>query len=210
MTSEIVKSAEMAFGALKPIFGIIDVADKSCLTQEEVDVLASEMDVAKKTKKSIGEAIDARVNEVKAIVFRIADVEAGECEPFTMYSPNTGLKMQRQISGGGTVIDPTRLLDSLYEHFGEEKGDKEGQAWKVWSKITDPIQTRTLNTDKLTVELKKSLEAKQGIKHGTTSLYLPTEVVEESKVEVTPTESFYVRAMNKDEKKAASAGLLGD
>lgn len=206
--NEAVEVANKSFAELKKVFGVITVAGKTSLTQAEVDTLALEIYSAKQVEKNIKEAVGARTEEVKVVVFAIADAEAGKDEGFTLYSEAHELKMVRTIAETGGGLDETKLLEALYEKFGEEWGDKDGQAWKVWSKITDPVQTRTLNLGKLEAELNKTLESERGLKHGSTSLYLPTDAVEKAKVPPTKQARFGVTKMTAAEKKASKAGTL--
>jgi hypothetical protein len=198
MSGELVKMATVAFESLRPVFGVIEVRDKQSLTQQEVDALALELSTAKKVKKEIDEAIDSRVNEVRTAFFRVADAEAGEDKPFTLYSIEHGVKLVRSVVDSGGGINSEVLLQSLYDHFGEERGDKDGKAWSLWKKISLPAP-RVLSPELLTVELGKVLDQSDSVLR---------KVVEKAKIPSSKSPRFLTPDMTKDEVKAAVAGTL--
>jgi hypothetical protein len=199
MSSELVKTATVAFESLRSVFGVIEVRDKTALTQSEVDALAIELFTAKKVKKEIDEAIDNRVNEVRTVFYRVADVDAGKDEPFTLYSVEHGLKMVRSVTDPPEGIDATVLLDSLYARFGEALGNKDGKAWALWKKVSLPAP-RVLSQELLTVELGKAIEQNNG------SPLIAA--VQAAKTKPARVARFLTPEMTKDEQKAAIAGTL--
>jgi hypothetical protein len=211
-TAQSIEKAKTDFVEFAPQFGALSVRERSDLTQREIDVLAVEIRTAKDIKSELVKAVDARTEEVRGAFYRYANnalggEDAGD-KPFVAYSPDHSLKMVREMADIGGGVDGEKLLASLYEHFGEKVGSTDGRAWKVWEKVSDPIQKRVLNAGKLEAELTSALEHEAGVKHGSKTNYLPVEVVSAATIPSTKQARFNVKPMTKDEVKAHEAGEL--
>jgi hypothetical protein len=208
MSENIVSLAKTAFHDLEPVFGVLDVSGKKELAQTEIDTLAQETWEAKEALKTLTSAVKERVEDVRRTVFTVADEHVGEGNNFALYSPETGLKLTREIRETGGGIDTDVLLKSLFEHFGEEYGDKTGNAWAMFKRVTDvPEVPRVLNQSKLESELSKSMTVLNGMNKSASSIF-PVEVVRAAEVPATKVAALYARKMTKDEMAAWKDGTL--
>lgn len=212
MTSKTIEALTVAMTGFDNLaqggFGVIEVATKGELAQSEIDALAVETKALKDIKKTVSELADERVEEIKKVFFDVANAQVGAEQPFTLYSPEHGYKLVREITHSGGGVSADALLKGLYVHFGEEYGDTEGRAWAVWCKVTDPVQTRVINEGKLAAEIEKSIEAANGVKHGSTINYVPLDVVTAAEIPQKIGERFCPKDMTKDERKAYAANEL--
>lgn len=104
--------------------------------------------------------------------------------------------------GGGINVSEEGVLASLYEAYGEERGDKDGQAWATWCMMTRPVeQPRVMDQMALETLLRVGDEDMRKV---------VSEALAKNTKEVPPTYRVDVRAMTKAEKSAVERGELTD
>ena len=169
------------------------LADDEAFVQELVETVA-EAGRAVKDAKQDEDTVRAAARRVISGRFDLSKSGEGSPSCVTMYSFRSGEKLSYSRSGGGQAIDPEKLLEGLYERFGEQPGDTKGRAWKAWLACTAPV--RVLDQAKLEELVKKD------------------ELVREAAVSATsetaPVWKLSSRAMSKADVKAYESGELRD
>ena len=151
-------------------------------------------------------AIKAEDAKVKAEFKRLCAPYIEDGHGVTVYNFDERQKMSIILSGGGVEVDENALLSKLYELYGEEPGDKTGRAWRAGISVSDPVETRVLNPDKLAAEVAKAERVRLGVEGGT--IRVPGALVAEASVVKAPTVSAKCSAMTKAEVAAHEAGEL--
>ena len=129
--------------ALKNIEGMTDF---DLEVKENVDaIVKAAMEIAAQKK-----AADAADKKIKSEFKRICKPYTDNNMGVTCYSWDEEQKITVLFSGGGAEIDEDIILEKLYEYYGEERSNKQGQAWRAYCKISDPVERpRVLNTQKI-------------------------------------------------------------
>ena len=137
------------------------------------------------------------------------------CKPYTddghgviCYSFANEMKMAVTLSGGGLSLDERKLMESIYAAYGEEVGNRDGKAWAAWCAVTEPVESRKVNEDKLAYELAKAQRIASGLEAG--EVMVNADMVNGATFEKAPTISAKCSAMSKTELKAHRAGELVD
>ena len=188
----------------------LDLKGREELSAEEFDAITLTTREVKLIKKQADDIEKALVKKVKPIFFKMADNAVGEDKPYTQYSGDNGLKMNRiiaQVQQEG--VSGSELLAALYDIFGEPVGSTDGKAWKLWCKVSTPRTDRVFNEGMFTAEMEKAIEHElEGKKHGSTTLYIPMEAISRAKVAAKTELRFTVTEMTKSEKEDFEAGTL--
>lgn len=183
VSQRLVKLASMEPGSLM----VKENVDAICAVAKDVN---DQMKVAKEN--------DAKVkSEVKRLM---AEHVAKPGSKATAYSWDSGMKLVVSRGASSAVIDETRLFEELCEHFGEDVSNKEGIAWSMFLRVTDPVEMpRKINPEKLA---KVMSDSRAGI------VDFPEDAVSKATEFKEGSVSATCRAVTKQEKQAHDRGEM--
>lgn len=146
------------------IVAMSEMSEADLMTKEAVDAIVAAAVQIAEDKKAAAEQDKKVKDEFKRMCSRYMD----EGVSVTCYSYDSGMKLTLTPKGGGAELDEGKLLESIYEMFGEQVGDKGGRAWAAYCAISDPMDApRVINPDKLAAELVRASRIANGEEEGT-------------------------------------------
>ena len=136
-------------------------------TQDQVDDLVRRI----KSIRLVADLAEGRRGGIKLDVFQALDALVGEGQSGELVSAKEGWKLVREVAQGTPTYDPNVL---------EEKLDR-----KAWIAITDKVEERVINEEKLLAEFSKGK--------------VPPDVMFEATIPATPVARFVPRALKDGE-----------
>lgn len=187
----------------KEVVALAEMQEADLMNKERVDALVATATAIAEQKKEIA----AEDTKVKDEFKRMCSRYMKEGKGVSCYSWEAGKKMTLTVKGGGAELDEHKLLEGIYDFFGEQIGDRGGRAWEAYCSISDPVEApRVINEDKLAEQLIRASRIKNGEESGTP--YVTDEIVRDATVIKPPTFAAGCSAISKNEQSAHSKGEL--
>ena len=100
-----------AFNHLYEVFGINDLSEVCSLMEEEIDTLADEV----VSIRGIQDMLGGREQTLRSYIFDTINLNLSDPETQSGYllSPELGVKLSKEVSGGKLSVDPEKLKDVL-------------------------------------------------------------------------------------------------